>query len=112
MKEGDIVLIRLPQTGGGALKLRPALVLSLLPGPYQNALLCGVSTRLLNLEKDWDELIEPSDAEFANSGLHRASSIRLSFLYAADASEITGTIGSVDPARLARLRTRLAKHLS
>lgn len=111
MTEGDIALIRLPQTGGGA-KLRPALLLALLPGPYQNVLICGVSTRLAQLEADWDELIEPADADFAGSGLHRPSSIRLSYLYAADRSEITGTIGSIDPARLARLRSRLAKHLA
>jgi hypothetical protein len=37
--------------------------------------------------------------------------IRLSYLYAADAMEITGVIGRIDPARLARLQTRLADHL-
>jgi len=31
MKAGDIVLIRLPESGGGATKLRPALLLSILP---------------------------------------------------------------------------------
>lgn len=112
MMDGDIVLIRLPQVGGGPLKLRPALVLALLPGSYQSALICGVSTRLQQLQTDWDELIDPADADFAGSGLHRISSIRLSYLYAADASEIMGTIGSISPARLSRLRARLAKQLA
>lgn len=44
MNPGDVVLIPLPQFAGGTAKLRPALVLSLLPGPYQNVLLCGIST--------------------------------------------------------------------
>ena len=107
-----MVLVSLAQTGGGPPKLRPALVLSLLPGPYQNVLICGISTHLHTLQPIWDELIQPSDADFKGSGLHRASSIRLSFLYAVDRAEITGRIGSIDPARLARLRSRLAQNVS
>jgi mRNA interferase MazF len=110
MNPGDVALIPLPQLGGGAAKLRPALVLALLPGPYQNVLLCGISTQLHLLEPNWDEAIQPSDPDFAGSGLHQASAIRLSYLYAADATEITGVIGRIDPARLAQLRSRLSDH--
>ena len=110
MKAGDVVLIRLPQTGGGS-KLRPALVLTLLPGPYQNALLCGISTQLHLLQADWDEPIQPSDSDFRQSGLRRASAIRLSYLYAADPQEFVGVIGCVEAARVQRLRNRLAGHL-
>ena len=46
MSPGDVVLIALPQVGSAASKLRPALLLVGLPGPYQNLLLCGVSTQL------------------------------------------------------------------
>jgi len=108
---GDIVLIRLPQVGGTAPKLRPALVLAFLPGPYQNVLLCGISTQLQLLQDDWDEPIQATDDDFKQTGLQRDSAARLSYLYAADPSEITGTIGRIDTARLGRLRTRLANHL-
>jgi mRNA interferase MazF len=108
---GDVVLIPLPQLGGGGLKLRPALLLADLPSPYQNLLLCGVSTQLQQLQANWDELIQAGDADFPSSGLHRDSAIRLSYLYAADPSEIAGVIGSIDRARLQRLRHRLADHL-
>lgn len=111
MNPGDVVLIPLPQFGSGAAKLRPALVLALLPGPYQNVLLCGISTQLHLIQATWDKLVQPADGDFAGSGLHQASVIRLSYLYAADAAEITGTIGRIDPTRLARLRTRLADHV-
>jgi mRNA interferase MazF len=60
---GDVVLISLPQTAGGPPKLRPALVLSLLPGPYQNTLLCGISTQVHALVPDWDELIRQADKD-------------------------------------------------
>ena len=112
MRPGDVVLIRLPQSGGGAAKLRPALVLALLPGPYQNVLICGISTQLDHLQPDWDELIGPEDGDFGGSGLHRASGIRLSYLYAADPRELVGVIGRTDPERLKRLQSRLAALLT
>jgi mRNA interferase MazF len=112
MNAGDIVLISLPQLGGGAaIKLRPALVLALLPGPYQNVLLCGISTQLQLIQASWDELIQAGDGDFASSGLHQESVVRLSYLYAPERTEITGSIGRIDPLRLTRLRTRLADHL-
>jgi mRNA interferase MazF len=111
MKPGDVVLIRLPQAAGAA-KLRPALVLAILPGPYQNVLICGISTQLQSLQHDWDELLNPNDADFAMSGIHRISAIMLSFLYAADSNEISGVIGRIDSERLSRLRKRLANLLT
>jgi mRNA interferase MazF len=101
----------LPQIGGGPSKLRPALLLAALPGPYQNLLICGISTQMQQLQTNWDEVIQTTDGDFTSSGLHRDSSIRLSYLYAADPSEITGVIGNIDPNRLQRLRQRLSDHL-
>ncbi len=111
MKPGDVVLIPLQQLAGGAPKLRPALVLSRLPGTFQNVLICGISTRLQDLVNDWDELVRATDHDFRRSGLHHESAIRLSYLYAADSAEIAGTIGQIDPARLTRLLDRLSDHL-
>jgi mRNA interferase MazF len=64
MKPGDVVLIQLPQVAGGPPKSRPALVLAFLPGTYQNVLICGISTQLHDLQADWDDRIEASDADF------------------------------------------------
>jgi mRNA interferase MazF len=108
MSPGDVVLIRLPQAAGGPPKLRPALVLALLPGPFQNVLICGISTQLEELEPEWDEFMSLQEADFGDSGLRRPSAIRLSYLYAADSREISGRIGHVSPRRLQRLRARLA----
>jgi mRNA interferase MazF len=108
---GDVVLISLPQIGGGQPKLRPALVLSGLPGPYQSLLICGISTQLHQQQSNWDELLQPGDADFTVSGLRRASIVRLSYLYAADPSELAGAIGHIDGARLQRLCQRLSDHL-
>ena len=63
------LLIRLTQFGGGAQKLRPALLLATLPGPYQTHFVCGISTQLSHLRPDWDELIQPSDFAFVSGQL-------------------------------------------
>jgi PemK-like, MazF-like toxin of type II toxin-antitoxin system len=108
---GDVVLIALPQAGSATPKLRPALLLADLPGPYQNLLICGISTQIQQLQANWDELMQASDLDYPSSGLHRPSAIRLSYLYAADPNEIAGVIGRIDATRLQRLRQRLSDHL-
>jgi mRNA interferase MazF len=112
MKPGDVVLIALPQAAGGPLKLRPALVLALLPGSFQNILICGISTQLRGLQPDWDEQIGLNDTDYLSSGLRRASTVRLSYLYSAEKSEISGPIGRIAPQRLVKLRNRLIRALT
>ncbi len=46
IRDGKIVLFRFPQTNQTTGKLRPALVLRKLPGPYDDWLICMVSTQL------------------------------------------------------------------
>jgi mRNA-degrading endonuclease toxin of MazEF toxin-antitoxin module len=112
MKPGDVVLIELPQVAGGPPKSRPALVLTLLPGSYQSALICGISTQMQALQSGWDDPIGPGDSDFSQSGLHRASAIRPSYVYAAEIREVQGVIGRIDAARLNRVRRRLAQLLA
>jgi mRNA interferase MazF len=111
VNSGDVILIALPQFGAGTPKLRPALLLTSLPGQYQNLLLCGISTQLQQLQANWDELMQSGDKDFPSSGLRRDSIIRLSYLYAAEPSEIAGVIGKIDASRLQRLRQSLSDHL-
>lgn len=92
---------------GDVPKLRPALVLAMLPGPFRDVLICGISTQLRDIQPDWDERIGSADADYLASGLHRLSAIRLSYLYAAECHEISGPIGRINRERLLRLRQRL-----
>ncbi|HZN69509.1 MAG TPA: type II toxin-antitoxin system PemK/MazF family toxin [Tepidisphaeraceae bacterium] len=112
MSPGDVVLVSIPQFGGGPAKLRPALLLAMLPGPYQNLLICGISTQLHALVPNWDESIPADDPDFKPSGLRHPSVVRLSYLYAASAGEVAGAIGRIAPDRLARLRGRLIAQLN
>jgi mRNA interferase MazF len=68
MNPGDIVLLALPVLGSGATKLRPALILAPLPGPYQTLLLCGISTQPGPLISNWNEQLAASDLDFPQSG--------------------------------------------
>lgn len=67
MKEGDVVIVPMPQADG-VVKNRPAIVLREMP-PFGDVLVCGVSTQLRQITKGFDELISQSDADFSASSL-------------------------------------------
>jgi mRNA interferase MazF len=67
MKEGDIVLAIMPQSSA-PLKVRPALFLKKL-APFQDILVCGVTTQTHHFVEAFDELLESGDADFQSSGL-------------------------------------------
>jgi mRNA interferase MazF len=55
MREGDVVIVPLPQADG-SVKNRPAIILREMP-PFRDVLICGVSTQLRQAVKDFDEII-------------------------------------------------------
>lgn len=109
MKEGDVVIMPLPQADG-RIKNRPAIVLRDMP-PFGDVLVCGVSTQLRQAAKDFDEAISPSDPDFVSSGLIDESLIRLGFLAVVPRNRIVGSIGSISAERHKRLLQRLGEHL-
>lgn len=109
MKEGDVIVVPMPQADG-MVKNRPAIILREMP-PFQDVLVCGVSTQLRQAVKDFDEVISPSDQDFVLSGLVEESLIRLGFLVVVPRSRIAGSIGSISPERHKRLLQRLGEFL-
>jgi mRNA interferase MazF len=109
MKEGDVVIVPLPQADG-VVKNRPAVVLREMP-PFQDPLVCGVSTQLRQATKDFDDVVSSSDADFHSSGLKHESLIRLGFLVVIPRTQIAGSIGSISSERHTRLLQRLSKYL-
>ena len=109
MKDGDILLAALPQVDG-TVKLRPVLFLHRMP-PFQDFLVCGISTQLQRSAPELDELITPTDPDFRTSGLKAASLIRLGYLAVLPRSEFKGRIGDISSARLKRLLTKLNNFL-
>ena len=109
MREGDVLLTPLPQ-GDGTVKDRPALFLMRMP-PFQDFLVCGISTQIQQAVPDFDETVVPADSDFRTSGLKAASLIRLGYLAVLPRSEFKGRIGSLSAVRRKRLLTRLSDFL-
>jgi mRNA interferase MazF len=109
MKEGDIILTPIPQADG-KVKNRPAVYLREMP-PFQDALVCGISTQVHQLALDFDELITNQDSDYNASGLVSDSLIRLGFLAVLPRRNIIGSIGSISPERYKRLLHRLSEYL-
>lgn len=109
MQEGDVVIVAMPQANG-TIKQRPALVLREMP-PFQDMLVCGISTQLQQAVKGFDETIAPSDSDFAASSLVGKSLIRLGFLTVVPQTQIVGVIGSISPTRHRRLLEKLSDYL-
>ncbi len=110
MKEGDVVLAALPQADKGN-KMRPVLLLRRLPSPYNDFLVCGISSQLRQLIKNFDDLISEKDIDFKKSGIIKESIIRLSFLAVISNNIIAGTIGSISEERHQKLLRRLSNYL-
>ena len=89
MKEADVILTPIPQANG-QLKDRPAIFLREMP-PFQDALICGISTQLQQEVKGFDEIVGRQDPDFALSGLVQDSLIRLGFLAVIPKHKILGT---------------------
>lgn len=109
MKESDVVLVRMPQADGGV-KNRPTIILREMP-PFQDVLVCGVSTQLRQEVRGFDEIVSRTDIDFTASGLVGKSLIRLGFLAVVPQSQIIGVIGSISFARHKRLLENLTNYL-
>jgi mRNA interferase MazF len=99
----------MPQADG-AIKNRPAVILREMP-PFRDLLLCGVTTQLQNLVKNFDELISPRDGDFAASGLRQESLIRLGYVVVMPRRRVAGSVGSIAPERHKLLLQRLSEYL-
>jgi mRNA interferase MazF len=111
MKPGDIVLIRYPQTDLAEGKLRPALVVAVAPGRHTDLLLALITSRTYQAVPKFDEIINPSDSDYAATGLKVRSVVRLARLASVEPSVITARLGQVSPKRLQQIRKRLTDWL-
>ncbi len=111
MKAGDIVLIRFPQADLETGKLRPALVVAIAPGQHEDVLLSLVTSRLYQAIPEFDEIINENDSDYPDSGLKKASAVRLARLVSVEKSIISARLGNISEERIRRVRDRLADWL-
>ncbi|MBI5651656.1 MAG: type II toxin-antitoxin system PemK/MazF family toxin [Chloroflexi bacterium] len=109
---GQIVLFRFPQTDRTQGKLRPALLLERLPGQFDDWLICMISSQLQQFVPGFDEIVQPNDDDFVQSGLKVASVIRIGRLAVMDGAVLLGATGEIDAERLRRIKTNLANWLT
>ncbi len=111
MKPGDLVLLRFPQSNLQQGKLRPALVIAVAPGRHADVLLALVTSRSYQAVAGFDEVVEPTDPDFALTRLKSRSVVRLARLATVEPAVVVARLGSISPDRLARIRTRLVSWL-
>ena len=105
------MLFRFPQADLTQGKLRPALLLGKLPGPYDDWLICMISSQTRHYIPGFDEIIQAGDPDFATSGLKVPSVVRVGRLAVVEGRMLLGAIGEIDSARLQRIKTHLADWL-
>lgn len=94
---GQVVVFRFPQTDQSAGKLRPALLVSRVPGPFDDWLVCMITSQLRHQVDGFDEVVRTDDEDFGTSGLKSESLIRIGRVAVVDGSVIVGAIGEVSP---------------
>jgi mRNA interferase MazF len=109
---GQIVLFRFPQTDLEEGKLRPALLLGRLPGEYDDWLICMISSQIRHYVPRFDEMVQETDTDFAESGLKLTSVIRVGRLAVVEGEILLGAIGQIASERLQRIKSRLAEWLT
>ena len=111
-RPGQIALLEFPQTDLAQGKRRPVLLLAPPPGPHDDWWVCMFSTQLDQALPNFDEVVRPSDSDFATSGLRRESVIRVTRVAVAASQQLIGAIGAISPERLTRIRRTLADWLN
>lgn len=109
MQSGQVVLFRFPQTDLSVGKLRPALLISPLPGDYKDWLACMISTKTGQSIVGLDEIMNSHDTDFNQSGLKSESIIRVSRIAVVNENIFSGTIGHISLERIERIKQNLAK---
>lgn len=109
MTPGDVVLVAMPMRNGKT-KKRPALVLQVM-APFNDLLVCGISSQTQYEVKGFDIILDEGIEGFGDTGLKRASLIRIGYITTVANSKVPGKIGKVPQVLFAKLITRLTAYL-
>ena len=90
--------------------MRPALVLTPMP-PYNGLVICGVSSKIRQEVKGFDEVVSTADPDFGSSGLKVSSIVRLGMVTTIPKDAVLGELVTPSSDRLSRLRNKLAHHI-
>lgn len=106
---GQVVVFRFPQTNQSEGKLRPALLVSRVPGPFDDWLVCMITSQLRHRVDSFDEVVRADDDDFGASGLKSESLIRVGRVAVVDGSLLLGAIGEISRQRVDRIKHKIAE---
>jgi mRNA interferase MazF len=110
MNKWNVVLLRYPFNDGGGAKIRPALVIS--GNEYHNVgqdALFILLTSNVERRAEYDVLIETNHPEFMQTGLIKASAIRVDKIMNLRKDLVSRPLGSLGPTLRAAVAQKLAK---
>jgi mRNA interferase MazF len=106
---GQICLFRFPRTDLERGKSRPALLITRLPGPFDDWLVCMTSSQISQAIEAFDEILDQGETDFVQTGLKTDSVIRIARLAVVTDGILLGAIGEISTERLKRIKGKIAK---
>lgn len=110
LRRGSIVLAIYPFTDLSSSKRRPALIVSATQRADTDYILAFITSRT-DRSDETDLPIEPTDADFAQTGLRVASAIRCGKLMTLDRTLLTGSLGQLSERLMREVDQRLRRAL-
>lgn len=95
MTKGKIVLVPFPFDDLSATKVRPAVCLTNPIGPYNHIILAFITSKIPSDLLETDIVLDTTHPDFAASGLHTASTIRLDRLMTVRKSVVQRELGQL-----------------
>jgi mRNA interferase MazF len=95
--QGKVVLIQFPFDDLSSSKVRPAYCLTHTIGNYQHIIFALITSRIPSSPLNTDIILQPNQADFSNSGLQKASTLRLDHLVTLRQSMIQRELGFLSP---------------
>ncbi len=110
-ENGQIVLLKFPQTDLNEGKLRPVLLISKLPGEIDDWLVCMISTKMTMFMEGIDVTINESVDDFKVAGLKSTSIFRVLRVAVINKEIMLGKIGKISDERLLGIKSSISKWL-
>ena len=110
MIKGKVVLVPFPFDDLSATKVRPAICLTEKIGAHGHIVLAFITSRILAVPLASDLILDLKDRDFALTGLHVTSTLRLHRLMTISATLIRRELGELSPAMQTKVADKL-RHL-
>ena len=92
---GQICLFRFPRTDLERGKSRPALLVTRLPSPFDDWLVCMIWSQISQAIEAFDEILDQDETDFMQTGLKTDHVIRIARLTVVTDGILLGAIGEI-----------------